>query len=55
VTSTGSIQVREASIAIKVIRADGTIEDRGVVSYYHRNPLRRLWHSIKQNFRENWK
>lgn len=34
--------LREASIAAVVIRADGTREDLGVVSYYHKNPLRRL-------------
>jgi hypothetical protein len=32
----------EASIEVKVIRANGTVEDHGVVSYYHRNPLKRL-------------
>jgi len=36
--------VREATIAVKVIRADGTVEDHGVVSYYHKNPIKRiLW------------
>lgn len=33
---------REASIAVTVIRADGTVEERGVVSRWHRNPLIRL-------------
>lgn len=40
---TAKQEVREASIAAVVIRADGTKEDLGVVSYWHRNPLRRLW------------
>ena len=36
--------VREATIAVKVIRADGTVEDHGVVSFYHKNPIKRiLW------------
>jgi len=35
--------VTEASIAAVVIRADGTREDLGVVSYWHRNLFRRLW------------
>lgn len=26
-----------------VIRADGTREDLGVISYYHKNPLKRLY------------
>ena len=37
----GKGQAREASISAIVTRADGTVEDLGVVSYWHRNPLRR--------------
>lgn len=33
---------REASISAVIIRADGSREPLGVVSYWHRNPLRRL-------------
>ena len=43
----GFAGVREASVEIVVIRADGTVEPRGLVSYYHRNILLRwcvgLW------------
>jgi hypothetical protein len=35
-------QAREATVDITVIRADGTVEHHGTVSYWHRNPLRRL-------------
>lgn len=35
--------VKEASLEARVIRADGTVEDLGVVSYWHRNPIRRWW------------
>jgi len=35
-------KMKEASIAAVVIRADGTREDLGVISYWNRNPLRRL-------------
>lgn len=35
-------KVKSLQIEAVVIRADGTREDLGVVSYYHRNPLRRL-------------
>ena len=35
-------QIKEASIAAVVIRADGTREDLGVVSYWHVNPWKRL-------------
>jgi hypothetical protein len=34
--------VREASIAAVVTRADGTIEDLGVIARWHKNPLIRL-------------
>lgn len=34
--------VKEASIEAVVIRADGRVERLGKISYYHRNPLRRL-------------
>lgn len=33
---------REASLSVRVIRADGTVEEIGTVAYWHRNPLRRL-------------
>lgn len=36
-------ELSEASIEAVIIRADGTREELGVVSYWHRNPLRRLW------------
>lgn len=39
---------REMSIDAVVIRADGTREDLGTVTYWHRNPLRRLWRRITQ-------
>lgn len=42
--------LKEAEISIKVIRANGSVEDMGVVSYYHKNPLKRwAWH-IKRYF-----
>lgn len=41
-------QAKEASIEAVIIRADGTREDLGVVSYWHRNPLKRLAWRITQ-------
>ena len=40
--------IKEATIEVVVIRADGSREDRGVVSYWHKNPLRRLAWRAKQ-------
>lgn len=31
-----------------VTRADGTVEDLGVISYWHKNPLKRLSYKIKR-------
>jgi hypothetical protein len=39
---------RMATIEATITRADGTVEHRGVVSYYHRNPLKRIWWRLKQ-------
>lgn len=43
--------VKQIKLQAVVIRADGTREDLGTVAYWHRNPLKRLWHNIKQHFR----
>lgn len=39
-------KVRQATLEAVVIRADGTVENLGVVSYYHKNPLKRLFYKI---------
>lgn len=43
--------VRQTSVEAKIIRADGTVEDLGVIAYWHRNPLRRLAWRLKQFLR----
>lgn len=35
-------KAREGSIEITIIRANGTTEHLGVVSYWHRNPFKRF-------------
>lgn len=40
---TATADAREVTVRGRVIRADGTVEELGVLAYYHRNPLRRLW------------
>ena len=39
---TVSQPVRKATIEAVIIRANGMRENLGVISYYHRNPLKRL-------------
>jgi hypothetical protein len=46
--------IKEATIEVTVIRKDGTREDHGVVSYYHRNPLKRAAWAAKQKLRSKW-
>lgn len=43
--------VIKAELTAVVTRNDGTKQDLGVIAYYHRNPLKRLLHAIKQNFK----
>ena len=45
---TGNGNLREVTIEAVVIRADGTREDLGQVSYWHKNPLRRVLHKLKR-------
>lgn len=44
---TGKGNLKEASIHAVVIRADGTTEDLGIVSYWTRNPFKLLAYKIK--------
>lgn len=39
---------KEASIEVTVIRANGNIENLGVVSYWNKNPLLRVLFLIKR-------
>jgi hypothetical protein len=39
------------TLEITIHRADGSIEELGVVGYWHRNPLRRLGFRIASLFR----
>jgi hypothetical protein len=43
-------KAKEASIEATIIRLDGSKEPLGVISYWHRNPLMRAWHWLKQNW-----
>ena len=40
--------IDEATISIVVTRADGRVEDYGVVAAYYRSPLRRLWYAVRR-------
>ena len=38
------------TVAMKVIRADGRVDDLGVVGYWHKNPLKRLAWKLSRLF-----
>lgn len=40
--------VKSATMSAKIIRADGTEEDLGVIAEWHRNPFRRIVSALKQ-------
>lgn len=44
---TTEAQAKQITLEAVVIRADGTREDLGTVSYWHKNPLMRLLHRIR--------
>ena len=39
---------KESLISAVIFRADGSRETLGVISYWHKNPLKRILWSIKQ-------
>lgn len=45
-------EVKEAQIEAVIIRADGSREELGTVSYYHKNPLKRLQHIVLGKLRK---
>ncbi len=47
-TEQNAQSIVEATIEAVVIRADGTRENLGEVSYWHRNPLKRLVWRIRR-------
>ncbi len=48
---TASIPVRKQTVEAVVIRADGTVENIGVVAYWHRSRLMRALWRIRQFWR----
>jgi hypothetical protein len=41
---------KSISIEATVTRADGTVENLGVISYWHINPLKMFWWQFKRWF-----
>lgn len=41
-------EARETTLEVTIIRANGTVEHLGTLSYWHRNPLKRLFWRLKK-------
>jgi hypothetical protein len=39
--------VKSVELEVTIVRADGTVEELGSVAYWHKNPLRRLFHRLR--------
>jgi hypothetical protein len=37
-----NLNAKEIHLVATITRADGTVEELGVIDYYHRNPFKRL-------------
>ena len=44
--SSASSQVKEAEVSIVIIRANGTVEDLGVVARYSSNPIKQAMNQL---------
>ncbi len=51
VTLSADSRAKETSIEATIIRADGRVEELGMLSYWHRNPLWRWWWKLKRLIR----
>jgi len=43
-----NLNAKEIQLVATVTRADGTVEELGVIDYYHQNPIKRLIWRIKK-------
>ncbi len=52
---TVSLPARKSAIRAVITRADGTVEDLGVVSYWHQNPAMRAAWLVFKALRAAWR
>ena len=41
-------QIKRQTISAVITRADGTVENLGVIAYWHRNPVMRMLYKIRK-------
>ena len=47
-------KVREASISAVITRANGTVENLGVIAYHSQNPFKVMWFKLKKGVNKLW-
>ncbi len=50
----GKSNVKECTLEAVIIRADGTRENLGVISYYSKNPLKMMLYKLKRSVSKLW-
>jgi hypothetical protein len=48
-----NINAKEIELIATITRADGTVEQLGVIDYYHRNPIKRFIWKLKKLLERN--
>lgn len=48
-----NVNAKEIELIATVIRADGTVEELGVIDYWHRNPIKRFIWKLKKLLERN--
>jgi len=43
-----NLNAKEIKLIATITRADGTVEELGVIDYYHQNPIKKIIWSFKQ-------
>jgi predicted transcriptional regulator len=43
-----NINAKEIQLIATITRADGTVEELGVIDYYHKNPIKRFIWKLKK-------
>lgn len=48
-----NIDAKEIKLIATITRADGTVEELGVIDYYHKNPIKRFIWKLKKLLERN--
>ena len=48
-----NVNAKEIELIATIIRADGTVEELGVIDYWHKNPIKRFIWKLKKLLERN--